>query len=103
MHMKKMQRGKQGLIRLWKNQSKKVKHLLIAFVIVATIPISGCVTGVPILKPPACPMWSEDAIIDLEKLIALQHIGELDIVDLEYHLGLQQRHCEALDAFLKKD
>ena len=76
---------------------------MIAFAIVVTIPISGCITiGVSVLEPPVCPKWAEDAILDLEKLLELQHAGEIDIVDLEYHLGLQQRHCEALDAFLKK-
>ena len=74
---------------------------MIAFAIVVTIPISGCVTGVPVLKPPACPKWSGDAILDLEKLLFLQEVGEIEIVDLEYHLGLQEKQCEALDAFLK--
>ena len=36
-------------------------------------------------------------------LLDLQTIGEIDIIDLEYQLGEQQRHCEALDAYLKKD
>ena len=77
---------------------------MIAFVIVATIPISGCITvGVSVLEPPVCPKWAEDAILDLEKLLELQHIGEIDTVDLEIQLGLQQRHCEALDVFLKED
>ncbi|NRA11447.1 MAG: hypothetical protein HRT57_05795 [Crocinitomicaceae bacterium] len=53
--------------------------------------------------PPACPKWTEDAILDLELLLVLQNAGEIDIIDLEYQLGSQQRHCEALDAFLKDD
>tara|TARA_Y100001951_G_C11127669_1_gene176435 strand:+ start:364 stop:537 length:174 start_codon:yes stop_codon:yes gene_type:complete len=53
--------------------------------------------------PPACPIWSEDAVLDLEMLLELQKAGEVDIVDLEYQLGEQHRQCEALDAFLKND
>ena len=53
--------------------------------------------------PPACPIWSEDAVLDLEMLLELQKAGVFDIVDLEYQLGSQQRHCEALDAFLKDE
>ena len=56
---------------------------------------------VPVLKPSPCPIWSEEAIVDLEMLIYMQEVGELDIVDLEYQLGTNQRHCEALDAYLE--
>lgn len=76
------------------------------FVIVAIQLLSGagCATsGVSNLEPPACPRWNNDAIIDLEMLLELQNAGEIDIVDLEYQLGEQQRHCEALDAYLKDD
>ena len=55
------------------------------------------------LKPPACPLWSDEAIDDLEMLLALQEAGELDIESLEYQLGENQRHCEALDAFLEEE
>tara|TARA_Y100000996_G_scaffold380470_1_gene334386 strand:+ start:2513 stop:2662 length:150 start_codon:yes stop_codon:yes gene_type:complete len=48
-------------------------------------------------------MWSEDAIVDLEVLLEMQAVGEVDIVDLEYQLGENQRHCEALDAFLEDE
>jgi hypothetical protein len=65
---------------------------------------AGCATsGVSNLEPPACPRWNEDAILELEMLLELQNAGEIDIVDLEYQLGEQQRHCEALDAYLKDD
>ena len=79
---------------------------MIVFVIVATQLLNGAgcaISGVSNLEPPACPRWNNDAIIDLEMLMELQNAGEIDIVDLEYHLGEQQRHCEALDAYLNKD
>ena len=65
---------------------------------------AGCaISGVSSFEPPACPKWHENAIFDLEMLLELQNAGEIDIVDLEYQLGEQQRHCEALDAYLKDD
>ena len=60
-----------------------------------------CTTGTPVLKPAACPQWSEYAIVELELLLKLQKAGEIDIESLEYQLGENQRHCEALDAFLE--
>ena len=32
----------------------------------------------------------------------MQAAGEIDITSLEYQLGEDQRHCEALDAFLEE-
>jgi len=55
------------------------------------------------LKPPACPLWSDYALDDLEMILSLQEAGELDIESLEYQLGENQRHCEALDAFLEDE
>ena len=72
------------------------------FVIAASLlMISGCcTTGTPVLKPSPCPQWSDYAIDDLEMLLTLQEAGDIDIVSLEYQLGENHRHCEALDAFL---
>tara|TARA_X000001382_G_C3082425_1_gene150953 strand:- start:220 stop:390 length:171 start_codon:yes stop_codon:yes gene_type:complete len=56
-----------------------------------------------VLKPPPCPQWSEYAIDDLVMLLEMQEAGKLDIVSLEYQLGENQRHCEALDAFLEDE
>ena len=39
--------------------------------------------------------------MDLEMLLYLQEGGEIDIIHLEYQLGTNQRHCEALDGFLE--
>jgi hypothetical protein len=36
-------------------------------------------------------------------LLELQEAGELDIISLEFQLGENQRHCEALDAFLGEE
>ena len=105
-YMKKMQNEKNGPMKCYYGPLKRVKLLLTVFVIVATQPLSGagCATsGVSNLEPPACPKWTEDAILDLELLLELQNAGEINIVDLEYQLGEQQRHCEALDAYLKDD
>ena len=55
------------------------------------------------LKPPACPLWSDEAIDDLDMILTLQEDGQIDIVSLEYQLGENQRHCEALDAFLEEE
>jgi len=46
-------------------------------------------------------VWQGDAVGDLEMLLYMQETGDIEIVDLEYQLGEQQRHCEALDAFLE--
>jgi len=64
--------------------------------------VSCCITSGPsVLKPPACPVWSEYAIDDLEMLLSLQETGVIDIVSLESQLGENERHCESLDAFLE--
>jgi hypothetical protein len=105
-YTKNMQNEKNGRIKFYPVPLKRVRLLLIAFVIVATQLLSGAgcaISGVSNLEPPACPRWNEDAIRNLEMLLDLQTIGEIDIIDLEYQLGEQQRHCEALDAYLKKD
>ena len=75
--------------------------LLIVFGIVLMVSSACCTTGTPVLKPSACPQWSEYAIVELELLLELQKAGEIDIASLEYQLGENQRHCEALDAFLE--
>jgi len=76
--------------------------LSLVFVIgLSATTLSGCcTTKVPVLKPPPCPEWSDNASVDLEMLIQMQEVGEIDIVDLEYQLGQNHRHCEALDGFL---
>jgi hypothetical protein len=64
---------------------------------------SCCTTSAPVLLPPPCPIWSNDAIDDLALLIHMQELGEIDIVALEYQLGENERHCRALDAFLAEE
>ena len=67
---------------------------------VCVIALTGCATtGVATLKPPACPAWSEKAIIQLEVVLT----SGLEIKDLEYHVAEQLRHCEALDAWLEDE
>lgn len=51
--------------------------------------------------PPACPVWSDYAIDDLEMLLTLQEDGDIDIVSLEHQLGENDRHCDALDKYLE--
>ena len=104
-HMKKTQSEKQSRIKSWKNLSRKVRVLLTVCVSALSLSLlTSCVTsGAPVLKPPACPLWSDYAIDDLEMLLALQEAGDLDIESLEYQLGENQRHCEALDAFLEDE
>ena len=102
LHTKKTQSEKQSRIKSWKNLSRKVRVLPIVFVSAISLSLISCATtGAPVLKPPACPLWSDYAIDDLEMLLALQQAGEIDIESLEYQLGENQRHCEALDAFLE--
>lgn len=50
--------------------------------------------------PPPCPAWSEEAIVELELLYSLYEAGEIDMESLDYQLGENQRHCEALDKYL---
>ena len=103
-HMKKMQSEKQNLIKFWKNLSRKVRVLPIVCVSALSLSQVSCVTsGAPVLKPPACPLWSDYALDDLEMILSLQEAGDLDIESLEYQLGENQRHCEALDAFLEDE
>ena len=105
LHTKKTQSEKQSRIKSWKNLSRKVRVLLTVCVSALSLSLlTSCVTsGAPVLKPPACPLWSDYAIDDLEMLLALQEAGDLDIESLEYQLGENQRHCEALDAFLEDE
>ena len=72
-------------------------------VVVLAQTTSCCTTGAPVLKPPPCPQWQPDAIGDLEMLLYMQEVGDIEIVDLEYQLGENQRHCIALDAFLEDE
>lgn len=79
---------------------------MIVFASVASLTITGSsctTTGAPVLNPPTCPGWTEDAVLDLEMLLHMQETGEIDIVDSSYQLGENQRHCEALDAFLEDE
>jgi len=48
-------------------------------------------------------VWSEEAINELVALLELQSEGEIDMTSLEWQLGENLRHCEALDAFLDND
>ena len=104
LHTKRMQNERQNLMRSCQRQLKRVSLLLIVCVGAISLTTTSCATsGAAVLRPPACPQWSEDSITDLEMLLELQEAGELDIVSLEYQLGENQRHCEALDAFLEEE
>ena len=106
LHMKKMQNEKQSRIRFWRSLSRKARTLPIVCVSalsLSLLTISCATSGAPVLKPPACPLWSDDAIDDLDMLLTLQEAGDIDIVSLEYQLGENNRHCEALDAFLEEE
>ena len=99
-----MQKERQSPMQLCRSQLKRVSRSLTVFVSgVSLLTISCATTGAPVLKPPPCPQWSEYAIDDLVMLLEMQEAGELDIVSLEYQLGENQRHCEALDAFLEEE
>ena len=105
-HTKRMQSERQSLIKFWKSLLRKVRNLPIVCVgalSLSLLTISCITSGAPVLKPPACPLWSDYAIDDLEMLLALQEAGYIDIVSLEYQLGENNRHCEALDAFLEDE
>ena len=94
--MKKMLVVRRGQIRFLLNPLKRAAILLPVCVIV----LAGCATtGVPTLKPPACPAWSEKAIAQLEVVLT----SGMKINDLEYHIAEQLRHCEALDAWLQDE
>lgn len=62
---------------------------------------SCCAKTATEMKPPACPYWMEEAVYELETLLELQEEGVVNIEALEYQLAENQRHCEALDAYLK--
>jgi hypothetical protein len=94
--MKKMLAEQQRQVRYFLNPLKRVAILLPVCVIV----LAGCATtGVPTLKPPACPAWNDEAIDQLEVVLT----SEMEIKDLEYHIAEQLRHCEALDAWLEDE
>ena len=102
-HMKRMQSERQSLMQLCRSRLKRVRLLLTVFVSAVILLTISCATRAPVLKPSPCPQWSEYAIDDLVMLLELQEAGRLDIVSLEYQLGENQRHCEALDAFLEDE
>ena len=94
--MKKMLAEQQRRVRYFLNPLKRVAILLPVCVIV----LAGCATtGVATLKPPACPAWSNKAIVQLEAVLT----SGMKIKDLEYHVAEQLRHCEALDAWLEDE
>jgi len=62
---------------------------------------SCCAKNAAELKPPACPYWMEEAVYDLETLLEMQEEGIINIEALEDQLAENQRHCEALDAYLR--
>ena len=94
--MKKMLAEQQGQVRFSLSPLKRVAILLPVCVIVLT----GCATtGVPTLKPPACPAWNDKAINQLNAVLT----SGLEVKDLEYHVAEQLRHCEALDAWLEDE
>lgn len=57
---------------------------------------SGCKINEIYYLPSPCPEWHEEAILDFAMLIEMQKAGEIDIEDLEYMIGVQQRYCEAV-------
>ena len=94
--MKKMRGEQQRQARFFLNRLRLVAILLPVCVIV----LAGCATtGVATLKPPACPAWSNKAIVQLEAVLT----SGMKIKDLEYHVAEQLRHCEALDAWLEDE
>ena len=94
--MKKMLEEQQRQVRFLHNLLKRVAILLL----VCVIALAGCATtGVATLKPPACPAWSNKAIVQLEAVLT----SGMKIKDLEYHVAEQLRHCEALDAWLEDE
>ena len=94
--MKKMLGEQQRRVRFLQSPLRRVAILLPVCVIVLT----GCATtGVPTLKPPACPAWNDKAINQLNAVLT----SGLEVKDLEYHVAEQLRHCEALDAWLEDE
>ena len=96
--MKKMLAEQQRQVRFLHNLLKRVAILLL----VCGIVLAGCAcatTGVPTLKPPACPAWSGKAIDQLNAVLT----SGMEVNDLEYHVAEQLRHCEALDAWLQDE
>ena len=94
--MKKMLVLRRGHIRFLLYPLKRAAILLPVCVIV----LAGCATtGVPTLKPPACPAWSGKAIDQLNAVLT----SGMEVNDLEYHVAEQLRHCEALDAWLEDE
>ncbi len=53
--------------------------------------LSACAV-VRVGKPPPCPQWDEAALLELEHLI-----GSESYPAIEYALGRQELHCEALE------
>ncbi len=58
----------------------------------------GCAHGPSAGDAPECPPWSDNAIADLERLHRLGTYA-----DLEYAIGVQELHCEALEAWNGRD
>lgn len=77
--------------------------MVCVIVLIVSLLISCAPDCVNTTNPPACPVWSEEAINELVALLELQSEGEIDMTSLEWQLGENLRHCEALDAFLDND
>lgn len=69
--------------------------------VISLFAISCFAKPAPVMKPPACPFWMEEAVYELEILLEMQEEGMINIEALEQQLAENQRHCEALDAYLK--
>lgn len=61
--------------------------------LVVPILFAGCVTDLG-GEAPECPLWSEEAILDLSRLV-----GEGNYRDLQYAIGRQEVHCLALEHY----
>jgi hypothetical protein len=103
-YMKKVQNEKTRQTEYSLSPSKRalISSIVLGFVVGVVSHLNiGCATDrIITLRPPPCPIWTEDAVLELELLFELQAAGEIDIADLEYTLGEQQRHCEALDVYI---
>jgi len=62
-----------------------------ALCLIAFVAALGCRTPTRVGKPPPCPAYSEAAIIEMAHLIESG-----DYPALEYQLGRQEIHCEAI-------
>ena len=92
-YMKTQRKGLGQQILFYGKRFLQVSGLLILLSAVLGSATCGKKTKI-IAAPPKCPEWSQEAIIELQQIIAQDHF-----YNLIHAIGRQEQHCEALEVW----